>query len=186
MLPFLLLWADRLCRWRSDIVPRPRSTDLMVQPQKSFRASLGMWPHRPKGNNNKNFLELMCGWIDLAPKKCSLLSTSLLFFFSFYCFVFYLMVVKTLNMRSILLTIVFAVLGFEFRLLPLAWQVFYYLSHTPIPFCFRYFSGRVSCFFPGLASEHDSPTHVLLHTGNHSHHVWLINWYWISQTFCPS
>jgi hypothetical protein len=89
----------------------------------------------------------MCGWIDLAPKKCSLLSTSLLFFFSFYCFVFYLMVVKTLNMRSILLTIVFAVLGFEFRLLPLAWQVFYYLSHTPSSFCFNYFSDRVLCVF---------------------------------------
>jgi hypothetical protein len=51
----------------------------------------------------------------------------------------------------------FTILGFELRALHLLGRC----SITPNPFCFIYFSSRVSCFCPGLVSDHDPPTYGL-------------------------
>jgi hypothetical protein len=39
-------------------------------------------------------------------------------------------------------------------------QALFHLSHTPSPFCFNYFSDRVSHFCPGPALDSDTLTHV--------------------------
>jgi hypothetical protein len=62
---------------------------------------------------------------------------------------------------------------------------------TPLAlFNFSYFTGRVFHFCPGPASDHD---HVAYNTPSgwerrHAHHIWLIDWDWVSWTFylgCP-
>jgi hypothetical protein len=44
----------------------------------------------------------------------------------------------------------------------LAREIFYHLSHVPSPFCFSYFSDRVSCFRLGLTLGQDPP-HCVSH-----------------------
>jgi hypothetical protein len=39
-------------------------------------------------------------------------------------------------------------------------QVPYHLNHAPSPFCFNYFSNRVSLFCQGLTLNHDSSTYA--------------------------
>jgi hypothetical protein len=44
--------------------------------------------------------------------------------------------------------------------LVLAKQVLYHLCHAPVFFAFIYFSGMVSCFCLGLASDHNPHTYA--------------------------
>jgi hypothetical protein len=79
----------------------------------------------------------------------------------------------------------FVVLGFEFRASCFARQVLYHLSHTRSPFCFVYFSDKVTHFCLGLASDFDPPpiaSHMAGMTDVH-HFAQLICWDGISLNF---
>jgi hypothetical protein len=60
----------------------------------------------------------------------------------------------------------------------LARQMLYHLGHAPSSFWFSYFSDRVSCFCPGLASDSNLPTSVSCIAGkiDVNHHDQLVIW----------